>query len=255
MAKNETYEEFLQKFEPKKTTDDCYTPPAVYKAVENWVASRYGLDPNTFVRPFYPGGDYEKFDYNNKIVVDNPPFSILAQIIKFYVNNNIKFFMFAPTLVGLTRYSDYCTAIPVGISVTYENGAKVNTSFVTNLEPNEIRMMSAPKLYQAIKEADKKRNEKNKKKRAKYEYPLDVVTSAQMYQYSRLGIDFSIERSECTRISALDAQKNINKGIFGTGLLLSSKKKAEREKAEREKAEVWELSPREMRIIENLNVS
>ena len=28
MAKNETYEEFVDKFKPKLTTDDCYTPPA-----------------------------------------------------------------------------------------------------------------------------------------------------------------------------------------------------------------------------------
>ena len=27
MAKNETYEEFVDKFKPKLTTDDCYTPP------------------------------------------------------------------------------------------------------------------------------------------------------------------------------------------------------------------------------------
>ena len=27
------YEGFVEKFKPKKTTDDCYTPPAVYEAV------------------------------------------------------------------------------------------------------------------------------------------------------------------------------------------------------------------------------
>lgn len=27
MARGETYEEFTAKFEPKRTTDDCYTPP------------------------------------------------------------------------------------------------------------------------------------------------------------------------------------------------------------------------------------
>lgn len=29
MAKGENYEEFVEKFKPKKTTDDCYTPPLV----------------------------------------------------------------------------------------------------------------------------------------------------------------------------------------------------------------------------------
>ena len=30
MAVNESYEDFVEKFKPKKTTDDCYTPPGVY---------------------------------------------------------------------------------------------------------------------------------------------------------------------------------------------------------------------------------
>jgi hypothetical protein len=275
MAKGKTYEEFVEKFEPKKTTDDCYTPPLVYEAVADWVATRYGLNSDDFVRPFYPEGDYEHFDYGNKIVVDNPPFSILTQIIKFYVDKNIKFFLFAPTLTGLVRYSDYCTAIPIGISVTYENKARVNTSFVTNLEPHEIRMMSAPSLYKAVKKADEQFFKTLTKKVPKYEYPLDVITSAQMYQYSRLGVDFAIKRDESERISTLDSQRASKKSIFGCGLLISDKKKAEREKAEREKAErekaerekaerekaerekveVWTLSERELKLIANLNTN
>lgn len=31
--KGETYEEFVEKFKPKKTTDDCYTPPEIYETV------------------------------------------------------------------------------------------------------------------------------------------------------------------------------------------------------------------------------
>lgn len=34
---NEEYNEFLDKFETKKTTDDCYTPDIVYEAVASWV--------------------------------------------------------------------------------------------------------------------------------------------------------------------------------------------------------------------------
>lgn len=30
---NPEYKEFVDKFKPKKTTDDCYTPENVYKAV------------------------------------------------------------------------------------------------------------------------------------------------------------------------------------------------------------------------------
>lgn len=36
MPKSKTYEEFVDKFKPKKTTDDCYTPDAIYKAVKDW---------------------------------------------------------------------------------------------------------------------------------------------------------------------------------------------------------------------------
>lgn len=53
---NEEYNEFLDKFEPKKTTDDCYTPDNIYDAVADWVANEYKLDRRRFVRPFYPGG-------------------------------------------------------------------------------------------------------------------------------------------------------------------------------------------------------
>lgn len=52
--KSKTYEEFVEKFKPKKTTDDCYTPPVVYDAVADWVASEYGVDRDNFVPLFTP---------------------------------------------------------------------------------------------------------------------------------------------------------------------------------------------------------
>ena len=93
------YEGFVEKFKPKKTTDDCYTPTEVYGAVLDWAARRYGFDPACVVRPFYPGGDYEAFDYpEGCVVLDNPPFSILAKIQRFYLERGIRFFLFAPSL-------------------------------------------------------------------------------------------------------------------------------------------------------------
>lgn len=59
MAINKTYEELVESAKPKLTTDDCYTPDNIYSVVREYVAERYGLDPGTFVRPFYPGGDYQ----------------------------------------------------------------------------------------------------------------------------------------------------------------------------------------------------
>ncbi|WP_288842806.1 hypothetical protein [uncultured Megasphaera sp.] len=40
--KNETYEEFVEKFKPKKTTDDCYTPPDVYEIIKAYALEKNG---------------------------------------------------------------------------------------------------------------------------------------------------------------------------------------------------------------------
>lgn len=252
------YEGFVEKFKPKKTTDDCYTPEIVYSAIADWAANEYNLNKSDFCRPFYPGGDYEHFNYDNKIVVDNPPFSILTQIIKFYSDKEIKFFLFAPTLASLCRCGDYCTVLPIGVDITYENGATISTSFATNLEPHEIRARTPPTLYKAVDEANKINKQKGKKSLPKYSYPMELVTTAAIQSYAKYGIDFVIPRSESVRVPALDAQRQRKKTVFGCGWLVSERVKAERvkaerEKAEREKATVWELSEREKAIVEELN--
>lgn len=56
---NPEYAAFVDKFKPKKTTDDCYTPEPVYEAVADWVAKEFGLEKSRFLRPFYPGGGGE----------------------------------------------------------------------------------------------------------------------------------------------------------------------------------------------------
>ena len=87
---SDDYIKFLQKFESKKTTDDCYTPPNVYEVVADYVAEHYNVNKGNFVRPFYPGGDYQKEAYNaESIVVDNPPFSIISSICKWYQANDV----------------------------------------------------------------------------------------------------------------------------------------------------------------------
>lgn len=79
------YEAFVEKFVPKKTTDECYTPVLVYEAVRGWAVERYGLQGCEIVRPFYPGGDYEREEYPaGCVVIDNPPFSIISKICAFY---------------------------------------------------------------------------------------------------------------------------------------------------------------------------
>ena len=250
---DEEYQEFLEKFKLKKTTDDCYTPAPVYEAVCQYVEETYGLSRATFVRPFYPGGDYQRETYPaGCVVVDNPPFSILAEILKFYDDRGIRFFLFAPTLT-LFSSSSTCTALPCSVAVIYENGASVNTSFLTNLDPGGIRFRSAPRLYELVQAGVDEFVQTLRKQLPKYSYPPHIVTAPWVGALSRLGIDFVVPVDQSETISALDSQKPAGKAIFGKGYIVSDAVKAEREKAEREKAERWELSARELSIIEKLN--
>lgn len=96
---NPEYEEFLSKFKPKKTTDDCYTPDAVYEAVKEFAVERYGLQGREIIRPFWPGADYKRAEYSDgSVVIDNPPFSILSEILVYYQQRRQPFFLFAPQL-------------------------------------------------------------------------------------------------------------------------------------------------------------
>lgn len=258
---DEEYQEFLDKFAIKKTTDDCYTPKLVYEAVEQYVTEKYGIPKEKFVRPFYPNGDYQKEKYpKGCVVVDNPPFSIMAEILKFYTARDIPFFLFAPHLTIFSSSSSSATAICAGVPVIYENGASVNTSFLTNME-GDVRFRSAPKLYEMVAQAVEETQRAKKKELPKYSYDRHVVTSTFLGQLSRLGINFSANKKESERIAQLDSQKASGKAIYGKGYLISEQKYQEREKAEqekverdkREKAEIWELSSREKEIIKKLS--
>ena len=249
---DEEYQEFLRKFEPKKTTDDCYTPPIVYDAVANYVADHYGLNKADFVRPFVPQGDYQREKYKpTDVVVDNPPFSILSEIVTFYQEHRVLFFLFAPALtIFSTLTTKRASCLCTGVQITYDNGANVSTSFVTNLENCAFR--SAPKLYAAVKDANEENLRATTKTLPKYSYPLNVVLSPMLTNYSRYGIEFEVGHGSCAFIRQLDAQREIGTALYGSGFLISDKKKAEREKAERWELS-WELSDREIEIIKNLD--
>lgn len=237
------YLAFEQKFKPKKTTDDCYTPPIVYDAVAGWAASEYGLDRGRFLRPFRPGGDFEREDYPaGCAVVDNPPFSILSRIIRFYTANRVPFFLFAPTLTLFTAPECPVTYYPCGVSVTYENGAVVNTSFVSNLEPETVIRL-APELYQAVAAANAENLCTQKSPPLpKYEYPDHVITAAIAARYCKYGVSMAVPRAGSCYINGLDAQKRVAKNVFGGGYLLS----------ERAAAHVWVLSARERALVDLL---
>lgn len=153
--KSKSYEEFVEKFKPKKTTDDCYTPPLVYETVKEWACEKYGISPDKIVRPFYPGGDYEHADYpDGCVVLDNPPFSILSKICEFYLDRNIPFFLFAPSLTALSGRSVVMRMNHVicAASIVYENGAVVRTSFVTSFGGDTVAQ-TEPELTRRINRA------------------------------------------------------------------------------------------------------
>ena len=244
---DEEYKAFTEQFKAKKTTDDCYTPPNVYQAIADWVAAEYKLDPTSFVRPFYPGGDYERFRYpEGCTVVDNPPFSIESKIIAFYARRGIRFFLFAPalTLFSSSSSSSSATCLPVGVQITYENGAKVPTSFVTNLEPPDLRLRTAPSLYRAVKAADDENRAAATKQLPRYEYPDNIVTAAMVQRWCKYGVDYRLSVQDSRPIDALEAQKARGLSIFGNGFLLSSRAAAERAAAEK-----WTLSEAERDMV------
>lgn len=251
---NPEYEAFVDKFRPKKTTDDCYTPPLIYETVRAWACNEYGIEPDSIVRPFYPGGDYENYNYPaGCTVLDNPPFSILAKICRFYLDHGIRFFLFAPSLTAFTG-KNVCmemTHIVCDADITYENGAVVRTAFVTNLG-GDVVARTAPDLHNMIDAAMDKIRQETRRELPKYQYPDHILTAAMLQRYSKYGVDFEVRRGDCTRVSKLDAQAEHGKNIFGSGLLLSDAKAAERAAAERAAAYVWELSDREREVVKSL---
>lgn len=260
MARGETYTQFVSKFKPKKTTDDCYTPPAIYEAVKNWAVREYKLEGKNIVRPFYPGGDYEHYPYKPEdVVIDNPPFSILAKILDWYRERNIPFFLFAP---GLTFFAHLKrgTLIITACDITYDNSANVETGFITNMDDCAVRI--APTLAEKIRAANKL-NRKPEKPR--YKYPDNLLT----YSACQLSViigkpDYKIYRDEVSPVQTLDSQRPMKKSIFGHGAFISDRvasniqqmKKEhelkERELKERELKE-WALSDDELKIISQLN--
>lgn len=253
------YEEFVEKFKPKKTTDDCYTPDVIYDAVRDWAVKEYGLSGARIIRPFWPGGDYQSEDYSgNCVVIDNPPFSILSSICTFYNDYGVRFFLFAPSLTLFSTASGGLNYVVCDATLTYENGARVNTSFVTNLGAYKIHC--APDLNAIIKEADAQNRREHTKELPTYDYPDNVCTGARLNFLSNHGIELRIGAEDVQFCRALDAQKAHKKAIFGGGFLLSEKAAAEKVAAEKAAAkkrdpmsQKWELSAREREIVKKLS--
>ena len=256
------YEGFVDKFKSKLTTDDCYTPQEVYDTILDWLKKKANIEGFKIIRPFWPGGDFEKQEYpSDCIVVDNPPFSILSKIISFFNDRNIKFFLFCPHLTSM-NYTKYSTLLFTDITIEYENGAKVNTDFITNLpEFQEYAILTCPDLQKSIAFAQEKKRIRVKGKRPIYKFPINVVTISALHPLVSNGIEFGIPRKETLFIRDLEAMKKRKKTIYGGGMLISNnqasnleayKKEAERMEAEQRRTE-WLLSENELNIIEYLS--
>ena len=253
------YEKFITKFKAAKTTDDCYTPQPIYEAVVDYVFRKGNLPEDTeIVRPFRPNGDYTAEEYpEGCVVIDNPPFSILAKIVKFYVARGVKFFLFAPALTLFSSSSSsYCTKIVCGVTVTYANKAKVTTSFLTNIFGDNA-IICDNELYNTIKKIDEELRQESSKELAKIVYPDNVVSAALLGKVAK-RITFVIPASEIKPIKSAGGVQ-----IFGGGYILSTKAAAERAAAERAAAEraaaeraaamVVRLTPQELRMIDELD--
>ena len=209
----EGYDEFVEKFKPKKTADDCYTPPEISAVVGDYVAEQYGIDHSRMVRPFYPGGYYQAYDYpDGAVVVDNPPFSIVAEILDYYADRDIPYFLFAPYLVML------CTAVPRRVSMivtdttlTYANGAEVNTGFLTNLHHRPC-IKSDPDLRSRLRQAQGVEDGVL----VRYEYPRNLLTCRILGPAVRE--EWSIPLDAVEYVRTIDGHP-----IIGGGVLMSDR--------------------------------
>ena len=245
--RSEEYDAFVDKFKPKLTTDDCYTPQNIYETIRDWAVEHYGLQGAPVVRPFYPGGDYEHETYpDGCVVIDNPPFSILSQICRFYTERGIRFFLFAPALTLFSIAAGTCNYLPMSCRITYENGADVRTSFVTNL--GNWKIETVPELWALVDAVNAQNTNEGAAELPGYTYPDCVLTPIRIAPTSR-WMALRIPASDASFTRALDAQREQGKAIYGASFLLSEKAAAEKAAAEKREQFVWELSDREKAIV------
>lgn len=214
---DEEYKNWCAHFDDRpKTTDDCYTPRAVIDFVEDYFCDYYNIDRKKIIRPFYPGGDYENEDYTDKVVLDNPPFSLLTKIVQFYQKHGVKFVLFCNGTTGTTKMYGLLT-YHIGGTVIYENGARVNTAFVTNM--NETEAIVSDRDF-----SDKLEKLTNKATRQKCKYEIDEITLATVKK-----CDWVLLKSEIIE----DIHKT-RKDAFGIGYKITREAGIRRNEAERQ---------------------
>ena len=248
------YDSFVKKFSKvaPNTTDDCYTPPEIYDAVLRYVGTITDLTGAQILRPFYPGGDYENADYPaDGIVIDNPPFSFLKKICKFYSAKNIPFFLFAPAQSAIG-----CLEVPgvsvvfVGSPIIFENGASMNCAFLTNLL-GDVLVTTTTELTEAFTLYNKR--VKPTKKLRKYINPPEVLGFYDFEKIAKGYEDFAIKRHDAQLVREINGYR-----MFGTKLIVSTETAAAAEAAAEAAAaeaaaENIFFGPKEIAILEALN--
>ena len=138
-------------------------------------------------------------------------------------------------------------------TITYENGAEVPTSFLTNLEPEDVQVRTLPDLYRLVDAKNRELLKDGKADLRKFVYPDHVLTAAIAQRWCKYGVEYTLLRQDAMRISGLEAQRTKGDSIFGGGFLLSTRAAAERAAAERAAAEEWELRETEFFYIEYMD--
>lgn len=240
------------------TIDECYTPPAVYDTVLDYAVERYNLQDKHVVRPFIPGGDYQKYVYDkNDVVIDNPPFSMTTKIAKWYINHDIPFFLFinGQYAVSLSRgVHGKATVIATNANASFyhkPNNKVIKLGFVTNLEPKNIV------LHGDVALTDKLNDLAKKKALNKFKYPKNIIRNSDVLTAIHRGVELKLTTNNCLFEDRLDYHKEHKlSGVVGGCYLVDdnvyNEYKAAMEKVPPHTHHVV-LSEREKAIIEKLN--
>lgn len=199
MAYGETYEEFISKFREEnkpRTTDDVMTPWPVYCAVRDYVIKKFRIPEDwEILRPFYPGGNFEAVDYSGgkKVVIDNPPFSKLSKILRFYEEREIPFFLFSDGKTVFCRlHSNPNHSVIFGAKILYRQRVDVFSAFEINLlKPYTVCADST--LFEAVKAACPPRA---KGARKFYQWPRNVIIFSTLNRIAEHGKYFLIPPDE-----------------------------------------------------------
>ena len=239
------------------TSDECYTPPAVYDTVLDYAVERYNLQGKHIVRPFIPGGDYQKYVYGkNDVVIDNPPFSITTKTVNWYIDHNIPFFLFINGLYGVSlsrKLHGKVTVIVTNASVSFyhkPNNKVIRLGFVTNMEPKNIIIRGDATLTNRLNGLVKKKSFK------RYHYPDNFLKNNDILAALQRNVELKLTTDNCWFEDNLDYHKSRRLSVFGGGYLVNDKLYNEfKESLKYDLPGTYcvTLSAREQKIIEQLN--